>query len=71
MFILAGINFTFLLFNFFWNWRKMNFIAYSFFIYEYPLVLIIPLVLHYIIHSLIYNKNDEFKKIELTFISEN
>ncbi|MEM7297683.1 MAG: LytTR family DNA-binding domain-containing protein [Bacteroidota bacterium] len=43
--IFVGINLTFLLFNYFWLWTELSWSSYSLFCYEYPLVVVIPIVI--------------------------
>ena len=43
--IFIGINLTFLLFNYFWLWTEFSWTSYSLFCYEYPLVVIIPIII--------------------------
>lgn len=43
--VFIGINLTFLLFNYFWLWTELSWSSYSLFCYEYPLVVVIPIVI--------------------------
>ena len=66
----TGINLTFLLFNYFWNWTELYWSSYLLFCYEYPLVVLIPIV----IARLAGRKNEKAKVAEegmMVFASEN
>lgn len=46
---ITGLHATFILFNFFWKWTEWNFKAYSHFIYEYPLIIITPIFMVWLV----------------------
>lgn len=65
-----GLNLSFLAFNYFYNWTELHWSSYLKFLYEYPLILLIPIILSYLIGSLIeLPKKGEDELV--TFISEN
>src|SRR5690606_22930357 len=41
----AGLNLTFLAFNYFYQWTELSWTSYSKFLYEYPLVVAFPVAL--------------------------
>lgn len=44
-----GLNLSFLAFNYFYLWTELYWSSYAQFLYEYPLILIIPVTLSYLI----------------------
>jgi len=68
--IILGIQVVFLLFNYFWEWQEWSVSAYAYFLYEYPSVMIIPILISWVAHNLIKkpkpNSSDSIK-----FNSEN
>lgn len=46
---IIGLHATFILFNYFWKWTEWNLKAYSYFIYEYPLIIIIPICIVWLV----------------------
>ena len=42
--VFLGLNITFVLFNIFWNWTELYWSSYSLFLFEYPLIVIIPIL---------------------------
>ena len=69
---ILGINVTFILFNFFWNWTEWSWSSYSNFLYEYPLIVGIPILIVSLISSLL-NKKDyaPLQHKNLVFVAEN
>ena len=68
--IFTGINLTFLLFNYFWQWTELYWSSYWLFCYEYPLVVCIPIA----IARLAGGKHKKVKVADedmLVFVSEN
>ncbi len=47
--MLIGTHVTFFLFNYFWQWTEMKWVSYAMFLYEYPLIVIFPTVLSYLL----------------------
>ncbi|BDD12100.1 hypothetical protein FUAX_45320 (plasmid) [Fulvitalea axinellae] len=45
----AGLNLTFLFFNYFYNWTELYWSSYVMFLYEYPLIVFIPILIGYLI----------------------
>lgn len=41
----VGLNFTYLWFNYFYNWTEWYWSSYVKFLYEYPLVMVVPIVI--------------------------
>lgn len=68
--IFIGLNGTFLAFNYFFHWTEMQWLSYSKFLYEYPLILIIPFTLSFLIDQLMQHRKTEPGQL-ITIISEN
>ena len=49
--ILIGLNISFFLFNYFYNWTEMQWSSYLPFLYEYPLVLAFPISVSILINQ--------------------
>ncbi|MEQ6119248.1 LytTR family transcriptional regulator DNA-binding domain-containing protein [Reichenbachiella sp. MALMAid0571] len=64
--VVVGINISFLLYNYFWNWAELRWSSYGKFYYEYPLIVIFPIV----IARLIGNKTKQPDN-HILFTSEN
>lgn len=64
-----GLNLTFIAFNYFFHWTEMHWSSYSMFLYEYPLILVIPIVISFLISRLamLQGKDSEL----ITFVSSN
>ncbi|MEM6643606.1 MAG: LytTR family DNA-binding domain-containing protein [Bacteroidota bacterium] len=43
-----GLNLTFIAFNYFFHWTEMSWTSYSMFLYEYPLILFVPVSISYL-----------------------
>lgn len=65
-----GLNFTFLAFNYFYHWTELHWDSYALFLYEYPLILVVPIALSYLIASLINIRKQSSNSL-VTFTSEN
>lgn len=68
--IFIGLNLTFLTFNYFFHWTEWHWLSYSQFLYEYPLILIIPLTLSVLIDRLASHNKAELANL-VSISSEN
>jgi len=68
--IFTGLNVTFLFFNYFYNWTELYWSSYVKFLYEYPLIVVIPILIGYLI-GVIRKQNTISSTINLEFSSEN
>jgi hypothetical protein len=64
-----GLNLTFIAFNYFFHWTEMHWSSYAMFLYEYPLILVIPVTISYLISKLAMLQGKESELI--TFVSSN
>tara|TARA_R110002050_G_scaffold298372_1_gene461621 strand:- start:2131 stop:2919 length:789 start_codon:yes stop_codon:yes gene_type:complete len=60
--VILGIQFIFILFNFFWNWQEWNIEAYSLIIKEFPLMMLLPLSFYLILKT-------KLKSVEGSYLS--
>lgn len=67
--VLLGIQLTFLLFNFFWNWQEWNIQAYLLITKEYPLMIAFPLFFYLVLKNKI--RETVIKDDYLSFQSSN
>lgn len=68
--IFAGLNVAFLLFNYFYNWTELHWLSYVNFLYEYPLVVVIPILISYLI-GLLNRQSTTNPARDLKFSSKN
>lgn len=68
--ILIGVNMTFLIFNYFWNWTELVWESYRLFYYEYPFIVFFPILIARLIGN---QRVKTYINIEhhLVFASEN
>ena len=44
-----GLHVIFLLFNYFWQWTELKWVSYAMFWYEYPLIVVFPTMISYLL----------------------
>lgn len=66
----SGLNLTFLFFNYFYNWTELHWSSYVKFLYEYPLIVVIPILIGSLI-GMIRKQSTINPTIHLQFGSEN
>ncbi len=64
-----GLNLTFVAFNYFFHWTELYWSSYAKFLYEYPLIIVVPVVISYLIASLVDQHSRDSAWI--TFFSSN
>lgn len=67
--VFLGSQLIFLLFNYFWNWQEWNLEAYLLILKEFPLMMLLPLVLYFAILEIVKPKAREVDYV--LFQSEN
>jgi len=66
----AGLNVTFLLFNYFYDWTELNWLSYANFLYEYPLIVVMPIFIGHLI-GIVRKTSTSNASHNLEFGSEN
>jgi len=57
--VVFGSQLIFILFNYFWNWQEWNLEAYGLIVKEFPLLMILPLLLYFALQALLKPKTYE------------
>ncbi|MEO9482011.1 MAG: LytTR family DNA-binding domain-containing protein [Ekhidna sp.] len=65
-----GLHITFLAFNYFYDWSELRWSSYSMFLYEYPLILILPVTISYLLDRIWSSPRAQPNDL-LMFTSEN
>ena len=66
-----GLNFTYLAFNYFYQWTVFSWYSYFQFYYEYPLILVIPVTLSYLINRVAHPQSASEPSPLISISSEN